>query len=85
MTSHIPDPDLQSSRNTDDAALPRVSQKRLWRVWVSLESERNPVLTYRGEVTASSPIGAASRGIQAARKAFPGKKANSWTLTLEKI
>ena len=72
-------PDIDSTELTDEDA------KLRWTVSVSLEHDMNPVLTWKGEVTAGSPPTAAARAIRAARKAFPGKRARSWAIVQQQI
>ncbi len=67
-----------------EGAIARTTRKTVWRTSVSLEFDLLPVLTWRGDVEASSANGAANRAVKAARKAFPGKKPRSWALVLEK-
>jgi hypothetical protein len=67
-----------------DAVVARGSRKTTWMASVSLEFDLLPVLTWRGDVEASSPNGAANKAVKAAKKSFPGKKPRSWALVLEK-
>lgn len=84
MNSDIKEPQLPPSDGGWDSKTTRVSRKQGWQVSVSLEFDLQPVLTWRGDVSASSPNGAANAAVKAAKKAFPGKKPRSWAIVLEK-
>ncbi len=58
--------------------------KFTWHASVSLEFDIQPVLTWRGDVEASSPNGAANAAVKIARKEFSGKKPRTWAIVLEK-
>ncbi len=50
---------------------------------VSWEFDQQPCQTWKGEIVAPSAIRAASRAVQAARKAFPGSRPRSIVVVLE--
>ena len=75
------DPDIGSAELDADTE----QQPQRWRASVSLESDTQPVLMWRGEVQAASAAMAASRAIRATRKAFPKRKARSWAIVVEKV
>lgn len=85
MTSELEPVEIVPTTAMDAAKLARGSRKLPWRVSVSLEFDLQPVLTWRGDVSASSPNGAANAAVKAARKEFSGKKPRSWSIVLEKV
>jgi hypothetical protein len=84
MGSAIETGDWIPSVGLTEVVKPSTSRKTVWRAAVSLEFDLQPVLTWRGDVIASSANGAANRAVKAARKEFAGKKPRSWALVLEK-
>ena len=56
-----------------------------FRATVSLESDTQPVQTHRMEIQAATAQKAASRAVQAARKAFPGSRPRSIVVVLEEM
>jgi len=63
----------------------REPSKQAWKAVVSLEFDLQPVLTWRGEVPASSVGTAARRAFREARVAFKGTKPRSYVLVLEAV
>lgn len=84
MTSEMEQPETLRSHDIEAPKTARVSRKQAWRVSVSLEFDLQPVLTWRGDVSASSPNGAANAAVKAARKEFAGKKPRTWAIVFEK-
>jgi hypothetical protein len=52
---------------------------------VSLEPVTSPVKTWRGTIHGTSMSGCASKAVRAARKAYPGTRAKSIVIVLEKV
>lgn len=84
MTSELEHVEIEATEGTETAKKARLSRKQAWKVSVSLEFDLQPVLTWRGDVSASSPNGAGNAAVKAARKEFAGKKPRSWSIVMEK-
>jgi hypothetical protein len=82
--SEIQESTISTSESSDEALIEKKAAKTTWRVVVSLEPVTSPILTWRGEFQCGSMSTAAARGIRAARKANPGRKAKSLSLVVEK-
>jgi hypothetical protein len=83
--SEIRESAISTDQASEPAELVKLSRKQLWRASVSLEFDLLPVLTWRGEIQAGTPAGAANRAVRAARKTFRGKKPRSWAIVVEKL
>ena len=83
--SEIPGADFSATASSDGMPITKKAAKSQWRVIVSLEPVTAPVITWRGDIACTSMSTAAARGIRAARKANPGRKAKSLSLVVEKI
>ena len=82
--TEIQNVDVSATTPSEEAPIEKKAAKTIWRVMVSLEPVTSPVINWRGEISCGSMATAAARGIRAARKANPGRKAKSLSLLVEK-
>jgi hypothetical protein len=79
------DVDSEATDPTSDDPIEAESPANAFLAIVSLEPVTSPVKTWRGTIQGTSMSGSASKAVRAARKAFPGTRAKSIVIVLEKI